>query len=74
MEPHRMSLCLQPCFSPVGEDGMPTAEWDRANIEAMKKLYPGYTFYCVDMRSFDGSRRLLQLHARQHGGIQRRCV
>ena len=46
---------LQPCFSPVGEDGMPTAEWDRANIEAMKKLYPGYTFYCVDMRSFDGS-------------------
>ena len=21
----------------------------------MKKLYPGYTFYCVDMRTFDGS-------------------
>lgn len=46
---------LQPCFSPVGDDGMPTAEWDRANIEAMKKFYPGYTFYCVDMRAFDGS-------------------
>ena len=46
---------LQPCFSPVGEDGMPTADWDRANIEAMKKLYHGYTFYCVDMRTFDGS-------------------
>ena len=21
----------------------------------MKKLYPGYTFYCIDMRTFDGS-------------------
>ena len=46
---------LQPCFSPVGEDGMPTAEWDRANIELMKERYPGYTFYCIDMRSLDGS-------------------
>jgi len=46
---------LQPCFSIVGEDGMPTADWDRENIEAMKKLYPGYTFQCIDMRSFDGS-------------------
>ena len=46
---------LQPCFSPVDEDYMPTAKWDRANIEAMKKLYPGYTFHCIDMRSYDGS-------------------
>jgi len=46
---------LQPCFSPVGDDDMPTAAWDRANIEAMKKCYPGYTFYCIDMRTFDGS-------------------
>ena len=46
---------LQPCFSPVDVDNMPTAAWDRANIEAMKKLYPGYTFYCLDMRSYDGS-------------------
>lgn len=46
---------LQPCFSPVGEDGMPTAEWDRKNIEKMKSYYPGYTFYCIDMRTFDGS-------------------
>ena len=45
---------IQPCFSPVGTDGMPTEDWDRANIEKMKKLYPGYTFYCIDMRSFDG--------------------
>ena len=46
---------LQPCFSPVGEDNMPTEEWDRKNIEAMKKLYPGYSFHCIDMRNFDGS-------------------
>ena len=46
---------LQPCFSDVDVDYMPTAEWDRANIEAMKKLYPGYTFHCIDMRSYDGS-------------------
>ena len=46
---------LQPCFSPVDVDYMPTAAWDRANIEAMKKLYLGYTFHCIDMRSYDGS-------------------
>ena len=46
---------LQPCFSEVGADGMPTAEWDRKNIEKMKSYYPGYTFYCIDMRTFDGS-------------------
>ena len=46
---------LQPCFSEVGADGMPTAAWDRANIEKMKSYYPGYTFYCIDMRTFDGS-------------------
>ena len=46
---------MQPCFSPVGADGMPTAAWDRKNIEKMQKLYPGYTFYCIDMRTFDGS-------------------
>ena len=33
----------------------PTADWDRANIEYMKKLYPGYTFYCIDMRRFDAN-------------------
>lgn len=46
---------LQPCFSPVDVDYMPTAAWDLANIEAMKKLYPGYTFHCIDMRGYDGS-------------------
>ena len=46
---------LQPCFSEVGADGMPTAAWDRANIEKMQSYYPGYTFYCIDMRTFDGS-------------------
>ena len=48
-----INYILQPCFSPVGVDGMPTAEWDRKNIEQMKQCYPGYTFYCVDMRCFD---------------------
>ena len=49
------NVILQPCFSPVGADGMPTADWDRENVETLKKRYPGYTFYCIDMRSFDGS-------------------
>ena len=49
------NLIIQPCFSTVGSDGMPTAEWDRANIEELKKAYPGYTIYCVDVREFDGS-------------------
>ena len=33
---------------------MPTAAWDRANIEQLKKAYPGYTVYCIDVRPFDG--------------------
>lgn len=49
------NVIIQPCFSSVGSDGMPTASWDRANIEEIKKAYPGYTIYCVDVRSFDGS-------------------
>ena len=49
------NVIIQPCFSPVGTDGMPTAEWDRANIEEIKKVYPGYTIYCIDVREFDGS-------------------
>ena len=49
------NLIIQPCFSTVGSDGMPTAEWDRANIEELKKAYPGYTLYCVDVREFDGT-------------------
>lgn len=49
------NVILQPCFSEVGSDGMPTADWDRANIEAVKQAYPGYTIYCVDVREFDGT-------------------
>ena len=48
------NLILQPCFSKVGKDGMPSADWDRANIEAVKRAYPGYTIYCIDIRGFDG--------------------
>ena len=47
-------LILQPCFSAV-MNGQPTAAWDRANIEEIKKAYPGYTIYPVDVRDFDGS-------------------
>ena len=74
---------IQPCFSPVDENHMPTAEWDRANIELMKARYPGYTFYCVDMRELDeqgGSIHCVTkqipadspiriLHKRIHGGV-----
>ena len=49
------NLIIQPCFSTVGADGMPTAQWDRDNIELVKQAYPGYTIYCVDVREFDGS-------------------
>ena len=48
------NVILQPCFSRV-VDGVPSAQWDRDNIEALKKAYPGYTIYCVDVREFDGS-------------------
>ena len=48
-------VILQPCFSEVGADGMPTAGWDRANVEEVKKAYPGYVFHCIDVRTFDGS-------------------
>ena len=34
---------------------MPTAAWDKKNIERVKEAYPGYTIYCVDVRGFDGS-------------------
>ena len=44
---------IQPCFSPVDIDNKPTAEWDRKNIEEMEKRYPGYEFYCIDMRKLD---------------------
>ena len=49
------NVIIQPCFSKVGSDGMPTAAWDRANIEMLQKIYAGYTIYCVDVREFDGS-------------------
>ena len=49
------NLIIQPCFSATDADHMPTAAWDRANIEELKNAYPGYTIYCVDVRTFDGS-------------------
>ena len=47
-------LILQPCFSAV-VNGIPSAAWDRANIEKLSEAYPGYTIYPVDVREFDGS-------------------
>lgn len=47
-------LILQPCFSSVS-NGVPSASWDRENIEKLKAAYPGYTIYPVDVREFDGS-------------------
>ncbi len=49
------NLIIQPCFSTTDANHMPTAAWDRANIEKLKEAYPGYTIYCVDVRTFDGS-------------------
>ena len=48
------NVIIQPCFSKVRE-GMPTAEWDRQRVEALKKSYPGYTIYPVDVSTFDGN-------------------
>lgn len=47
-------LILQPCFSPV-VNGLPSAAWDRENLEQIKAAYPGYTIYPIDVRDFDGS-------------------
>ncbi|MBP5548531.1 MAG: agmatine deiminase family protein [Bacteroidales bacterium] len=48
------NVIMQPCFSDV-VNGIPAADWDRNNIEALKSAYPGYTIYPVDVRGFDGS-------------------
>ena len=57
-------LILQPCFSAVS-NGQPTAAWDRANIEALKAAYPGYTIYPIDVREFDGSGGALHCVTKQ---------
>ena len=48
-------LIIQPCFSPVGSDGLPTAQWDREKIAQVQQAYPGYEIYCVDVSSLDGN-------------------
>ena len=59
------NVILQPCFSEVGADGMPTEAWDRANIEAVKAAYPGYTVYCIDVSSFDAEGGALHCVTKQ---------
>lgn len=48
------NVLVQPCFSAV-VNGVPQAQWDAENLEVVKKAYPGYTVYPIDVRSFDGS-------------------
>ena len=48
------NVIAQPCFSPV-VDGVPSKEWDAKNLEQVKKAYPGYTIYPINVASFDGS-------------------
>lgn len=80
------NIIVQPCFSPV-VNGEPSAEWDRANLDSLRKAYPGYTFYPIDIRSFDGYGgaihcitkqipadnpiRILHASTTRHSGIQR---
>lgn len=80
------NIIIQPCFSPV-ENGEPTADWDRANLDSLCKAYPGYTLYPIDIRSFDGLGgaihcitkqipadnpiRILHASTTQHDGTQR---
>lgn len=45
---------IVPCFSPTDSLHMPTATWDRENVEQMKASYPGYNFYCINVSEFDG--------------------
>ncbi|KWW31648.1 MAG: hypothetical protein AUK63_342 [bacterium P3] len=80
------NMIIQPCFSPV-VDGEPSADWDRANLDSLRKAYPGYTFYPIDIRSFDGYGgaihcitkqipaenpvRILHPSVTRHAGVQR---
>ncbi|MBQ9418673.1 MAG: agmatine deiminase family protein [Bacteroidales bacterium] len=47
-------MLIQPCFSAVGDDGLPTAAWDRTNVAQVAAAYPGYKLYCIDVRPYDG--------------------
>ncbi|MCR4828824.1 MAG: agmatine deiminase family protein [Bacteroidales bacterium] len=48
------NVLIQPVFSTVS-NGQPTAQWDRDRFEAVKRAYPGYTVYPINVKSFDGS-------------------
>lgn len=48
------NLIIQPCFSKV-VNGEPTEQWDRWRIDSLKRSYPGYTIYPINVSSFDGS-------------------
>ncbi len=48
------NLIIQPVFSRV-ENGEPTAAWDKARLDTLRRSYPGYTIYPIDVTTFDGS-------------------
>ncbi|MBP3762483.1 MAG: agmatine deiminase family protein [Bacteroidales bacterium] len=47
------NVIVQPCFSKV-VNGEPSAQWDREYLDSLRAAYPGYTFYPIDVRAFDG--------------------
>ena len=47
------NLIIQPCFSNV-VNGLPSERWDLENIKQLQEAYPGYTIYCIDVRTFNG--------------------
>ena len=46
-------IIVQPVFSNV-VNNEPTAEWDKAAMDVLRKAYPGYRIFPIDVRSFDG--------------------
>ena len=48
------NVIIQPVFSNV-VNGEPSAEWDRLRLDSIRRAYPGYTLYPINVREFDGS-------------------
>lgn len=47
------NIIVQPVFSTV-VDGEPSAQWDKDAMAELRKAYPGYRIFPIDVRSFDG--------------------
>lgn len=46
-------IIVQPVFSNV-VNGEPSAQWDKDAMDELRKAYPGYRIFPIDVRSFDG--------------------